>query len=48
MNRLSISILFTLFLTACGGGGGGSAGAGALGDVPGIQAPAALSAVSAN
>lgn len=45
MNRLLTLTLFTLGLAACGGGGGAS---GASADVPGIQAPAAVTAVSAN
>jgi hypothetical protein len=45
MNRLLISIFSSFVLSACGGGGGGT---GAIADVPGIQAPSAVTAVSAN
>lgn len=45
MNRHLFTILTTLLLAACGGGGGASV---AVPDVPGIQAPAAVTAVSAN
>lgn len=43
MKKLVLAPLVTLLLCACGGGGGGS-----VADVPGIKAPAAVTAVSAN